>query len=362
VTKESDESFELRRLNATFLEVAIHLGFIAFLAYWTYVLVRPFIPIMIWSLVLTVALYPAFTWLAALLGERRRLAAALITILGLLVLIGPATWLGLGMVEGVKAIVDKYLGPDFTIPPPSEAIKAWPVIGVQLYEYWALASTNLRSALGNVLPQLKPVGEVLLNAMSSAGTGTLEFLVSLIIAGFLFGPGPRFVASAKMLAHRVDDVRGEEFVKLAGATIRAVSRGVIGISLLEAAIAGIGMSLAGVPFASVLTLVILVLGIVQLGPILVIAPLVVWSWIEMSTGPAMGFTVCMGMVYFVEAFLKPFVLARGLTTPTAVIFIGVVGGLLAHGIPGLFAGPIILAVAWELANAWIYDGQSAAKA
>lgn len=355
VHEEGRDSLDLRRLNASFVEVAIRLGLVGFLAYWTYVLVRPFIPIVVWSVVLTVAFYPAFNWLAVLFGDRRRLAATLITLLGLFVVIGPATWLGLGMIEGLKAIIDRYLGREFSIPPPSETIKDWPFIGTQLYDYWLLASTNLRSALSYVLPQVKPVGEVLLNAVSSAGTGTLEFLVSVVIAGFLFAPGPRMVASTKMLAHRIDPIHGEEFVKLAGATIRAVSRGVIGVSLLEAAIAGIGMPLAGVPFASVLTLVILILGIVQLGPLLVAAPLVVWSWITLSTGPAIGLTVCMGLAYLVEAVLKPFVLARGLTTPTLVIFVGVVGGLIAHGIPGLFAGPIILAVAWELATVWIYD-------
>jgi predicted PurR-regulated permease PerM len=137
-----------------------------------------------------------------------------------------------------------------------------------------------------------------------------------------------------------------------------VSRGVIGISLLQAVIGGVGMSLAGVPFASVLTLAILVLGIVQIGPVVIIVPLTIWGWMALSTGPALAFTICMVAVYLVEVVMKPFLLAHGLKTPMLVIFIGVIGGILEHGIPGLFAGPIVLAVAWEVAKAWIYEREA----
>jgi predicted PurR-regulated permease PerM len=241
------------------------------------------------------------------------------------------------------------------IPPPSETIKDWPLVGQQLYEFWTLASTNLRSALAYLLPQLQVIGQFLLDTVSSAGMGMLTFLVSVIIAGFLFSPGPQLVVAMKKITLRIDPVHGEEFVELAGATIRAVSRGVIGISLLQSVVGGIGMLLAGVPWASLLTLGILVLGIIQIGPLLIVAPLVVWSWVTMTTGPALAFTACMVAVSVMDN-LKPFVLAQGLTTPKLVTFIGVIGGVLAYGIAGLFVGPVVLAVGWDLANAWIHDG------
>src|SRR6202047_897363 len=193
------------------------------------------------------------------------------------------------------------------------------------------------------------------------GAGTLKFLVPVIIAGFLFSPGPLLVAATTTLALRIDLTHGEEFVELSGATIRAVSRGVIGISLLQAVLGGIGMSLAGVPGTSLLTLAILVLGIIQIGPLIIVAPLVVWSWTTIATGPALAFTACMATVSFMDSFLKPFVLARGLTTPTLVTFIGVLGGILAYGIVGLFVGPVVLAVAWDVANAWLHDSKAAAR-
>jgi predicted PurR-regulated permease PerM len=118
VTEERTESFNYRQLNATFIKLAIHLGFIGFLAYWTFVLVGPFIPIIVWSVVLTVALYPVFDWLAAVLGGRRGLAATLITIFGLVVVIGPVTWLGLGLIDGLKTLIERLDSEQLSIPPP----------------------------------------------------------------------------------------------------------------------------------------------------------------------------------------------------------------------------------------------------
>ncbi len=359
VNADRPESFNYRQFNETFVEMAIHLGFIGFLAYWTFILVSPFLPFIVWSVVLTVALYPAFNWLASMLGGRRGLAAALITLMGLLVVIGPVTWLGLGLIDGLKIFVEQ-LDSGKLIPPPPETIKTWPLIGQQLYDDWALASTNVRSALTNLLPQLQLLGGILLDTVSSVGTGMLKFLVSVIIAGFLFSPGPPLVVAVKRLARRIDSTHGEKFVALAGATIRAVSRGVIGISILQAVIGGVGMLLAGVPGASLLTLAILVLGIIQIGPMLIVAPLVVWSWSTMTTGHALALTACMAAVSFIDNILKPFVLTHGLASPRLVTFIGVIGGVLAYGFPGLFVGPVVLAVAWDLANAWVYDSEAAA--
>ncbi len=354
----STQASGLRWLNATFVEVAIHLGLVGFLFYSAYALVHPFLPVIVWSVVLTVALYPTFNWLTAALGGRARVAAILITIAGLLIIIGPATWLGVGLVESLPGLIARIENGGLTIPPPWENVKDWPFLGQQIYDYWKSASNNIADVLRPFLPQLKPIGEFLLGAASKAGAGTLVFLFSVVITGFLFTRGPTLLAATRALARRVDPNYGENFLDLAGATIRAVSRGVIGISLLQAIIGGVGMALAGVPFASLLTFAILVLGIVQIGPVVLIIPLAIWGWMELSTGAALAFTLCMAAVYAVEVGMKPFVLAHGLKTPMLVIFIGVIGGILEHGIPGLFAGPIVLAVAWEVARAWIYERES----
>ncbi len=135
------------QLTASFIATAVRLGVLALLVYWSWVLVRPFISIGIWSVVLTVALYPVFEWTSFRLGGRRRLAAALITILGLLIVIGPATWLALGLVDSLRMISERLDFSSLTIPPPLKSVKDWPLIGNPIYQFWDLASTNFQAAL-----------------------------------------------------------------------------------------------------------------------------------------------------------------------------------------------------------------------
>ena len=351
-----------QQLNAAVIEIAVRLAALGFLLYWTVILVRPFATIVIWAVILAVALYPAFDWTAARLGGCRRLAAALITIVGLLIVIGPATWLGLGLMEGFRMLSEHLESGALIVPAPWESVKQWPLIGEQLYRFWELGSTNLKEALREIIPQLKPLGGTVLGMAGSAGTGILKFFASVIVAGFLFSPGPWLVATTKDIARRIDLKRGEEFVELAGATIRSVSRGVIGVSLLQAFAAGIGLFVAGVPGASVITFAVLILGIIQVGPSVVLIPVIIWSWMVMETSAAVIFTAYMLPVNLLDNVLRPIVMARGLATPMLVILIGVIGGTLAHGIIGLFIGPIVLAVAWELLLAWVRDREAGAQA
>jgi predicted PurR-regulated permease PerM len=341
--------------TSSFIEVAIRLGALVLLLYWSLILVQPFISVAIWSAVLTVALYPVFEWTSRQLGGRRRIAAALITLLSLLIIIGPATWLALGLVNSLRLISERLDLANLTIPPPSTAVKDWPLIGEPIYQFWDLASTNLSAALAQIMPQLKPVGSSLLSIGASTGLGIIMFLASVVVAGFLFSPAPAIAEAIKKFSLRLNPTRGEEFVEQAGATIRAVSRGVIGISVLQALLAGIGLMVAGIPQASLITFGVLVFGIIQIGPSIILIPVIIWAWTIMDTLPAILFTAYMVPVNLLDNLLRPIVMGRGLKTPMLVILIGVIGGTLAYGITGLFLGPIVLAVIWELFVSWIEE-------
>lgn len=343
--------------TTTIIELSIRLGALALLLYWSFLLVQPFISIVIWSAVLTVALYPIFEWISFRLGGRRRLAATLTTILSLLVIIGPATWLALGLIDSFRAISDQLDLSILRIPPPANSVKEWPLIGEPIYQFWELASTNFSAALAKIVPQLKPLGGRLLRVGADTGLGTIKFLVSIVIAGFLFLPAPAIVGAVKRLARRLNPARGEEFADQAAATIRAVSRGVIGISVLQALLAGIGLMAAGIPQASLITFAVLVFGILQIGPSVVLIPVIIWSWTLLDSTTALLFTGYMVPVNLLDNILRPIVMGRGLKTPMLVILIGVIGGTLAYGITGLFLGPIILAVIWELLVAWIRESE-----
>ena len=341
------------------IQLAIRLGLLAFLIYWTFVLIRPFVPILAWSIVLAVALYPVFEVLARLLGGRPRLAAAILTVINLGIVIGPATWLGLNAVEGLKDFAGSLSAGTLQVPSPPESVKEWPLVGPRLYEVWDQASSNARAALRDVAPYLKPLAGTLLALAGNAGVGTLKFLLSVALAGFLFPHSAQLVAAGRGFLFRIVPEQSEHFLELAGATIRAVSQGVIGVAIVQSLLAGIGFKLAGIPSAGLLAFVVMLLTIVQIGAAIVLLPVIIWIWIDKDFTTALLLTIFLGVVGVLDNIVRPLVMGRGLTTPTLVIFVGVVGGTLAHGIVGLFIGPIILSLAWELTVAWIRSDRAA---
>ncbi|MBR1149312.1 AI-2E family transporter [Bradyrhizobium sp. JYMT SZCCT0428] len=342
------------------IQLVIRLGLLAFLIYWTFVLIRPFVPILTWSIVLAVALYPVFGALSGLLGGRPRLAATILTLINLGIVIGPATWLGLSALDGVREFAGGLGAGNLVVPTPPAAVKDWPLIGPQLYELWAQASNNIRSALREVAPHLKPLAGTLLALAGNAGVGTLKFLLSVLLAGFLFPYGSQLVAAGRGFLFRIVPEQSEHFLELAGATIRAVSQGVIGVAIIQSLLAGIGFKLAGVPSAGLLAFLVMLLTIVQIGAAIVLLPVIIWIWFDKDFTTALLLTLFLGIVGVLDNIVRPLVMGRGLTTPTLVIFVGVIGGTLAHGIVGLFIGPIILSLAWELTVAWIHADRVAA--
>jgi predicted PurR-regulated permease PerM len=309
----------------------------------------------VWSSILAVALYPVFDALTRLLGGQRVVSASLITILCLTIVIGPASWLVFGMVEGVRLFGDEFAKGSVSVPAPQLSVKQWPLIGDWVYDLWQLASTNLAAALAKFSPYAQPIATTVLATVGSVGIEILKFLAAVIVTGFLFIPGPRLVAGLRTFFAHIIPERSEEFVALAGATIRSVSRGIIGIAMLQALLAGIGFIVADIPGAGLFTFLVLLLAISQVGCGILLIPMIVWYWLTRDTTSALLFTLYMVPVGFVDSVLKPFAMGHGSRTPMVVIFVGVLGGTLAHGLIGLFIGPIVLAVGWELLAAWMRD-------
>jgi len=341
------------KLSEANVDLAIRFGFIALLGYWSFRVISPFLTIGLCSATLAVALYPLFDRLAGRVSPR--VAASLITLLCLTIVIGPVMWLGFGMISGLETLVAELNAGQLAIPFPPDSVKTWPVIGARVHQLWILAATNIKVALAEVAPMLKPVGAKLVGMSEGAFFGLLELLVSIVIAGFLFSRGPQLIDALSVFLGRALGLHGKELVQLAGATIRNVSRGVIGISFLQAFLAGAGFLAAGIPAASVLAFVTLFLGIIQIGPTILFIPIVVWSWLVMETRHALMFTAYMVPVGLIDNALRPLLMARGLTTPMPVILVGIIGGTIAYGIVGLFFGPIVLSVAWAVMKAWVQE-------
>ena len=200
--KTDDDLSGRDQFTATWVELTIRLGALGLLLYLSFVLVRPFISIVIWSVVLTVALYPMYDWMVDQLGGRRRLAAALLTGLTLLIVIGPATWLALGLIDSFRTLSERLDLSALAPPPPPDTVKSWPLIGDSIYQFWDLASTNLQAAVARVAPLLKPLGSTMLEIAAEAGTGAIKFFIAIFVAGFLFSPAPALADSIRMFSRQ----------------------------------------------------------------------------------------------------------------------------------------------------------------
>jgi predicted PurR-regulated permease PerM len=340
-------------LNKNAIDALVRLSILALLVYWAGLLLRPFLVPIAWSVILVIVLYPTYAWSIKRLHFPPSIAAGLIVVLCLVILLGPATWLGLSLAATVRWFAQRLASGELAIPPPVKAVRAWPFIGEKSYELWNLASTNLTEAFAKIEPALRPLSTRLLYLASSTGVSVFKFIISIIIAGFLFKPGPSMVKSTGVIFRRLTSEHGDEYVELVGVTIRNLARGVIGIALLQSLLVGIGLIAVGAPAAGLISLSVLILAIVQVGNAIVVIPVIIWSFFALDTFPAVLFSIYMVPVSLLDNILRPLIMARGLKTPMLVILIGLLGGVLVHGLIGLFVGPIVLAIGWELFGIWI---------
>ena len=340
------------RPETAVFDVAIRLGFLALCVYMSFTLALPFLPLIAWSIILAVAFYPLFDWLRARLGGRGRIAAAAVTLLCLATVFGPAAILGASAVSSLEGLAAQVMAGTFSIPQPPEALKTLPVIGDGLDTFWTTATSNFSGFIDSYGHVMLLPGEWLLKAAAGFAGSLLVFAASVVVAGFLFVPAPRLDERIRAISMRVAGPRGSGFVTLAGATIRNVARGVIGVSALQALLIGIGLIVAGVPHAGLLSLAAFILATAQLGSALVVIPVVIWFWLTHDTMPAVFLTAYLLAAGAIEHPLKPIVMGKGLETPMPVILVGILGGTIAYGLPGLFIGPTVLAVAYDLFIYW----------
>lgn len=329
------------------------IGLVGLFAYWSLTLIAPFAIILIWAAILAVALYPAYTALSAVLGHRPRVAALVITMLGLLVIVAPLAAIAISFAEGLQVVLARLNDRSLLISAPPDSIRSFPLIGERIYSVWSMASDNLEAVLQQIKPSLLQAGSKALGTIASIGADLLSFVVSVLVAGFLFGSGARLANSARGFASRIGGERGVGFLQLAAATIRNVARGVIGVALLQAFLCVLILSLFKVPAPGAIAFVVLILCIIQIGPALVLLPVIVWAWTSMEFGMAALFTILLIPLLIIDNVMKPILVARGLSTPTLVILLGVLGGTLSYGLIGLFLGPIVLSVFHDLLLIWM---------
>jgi len=342
-----DEDFTNRAL-----EVSIHVGLLILLAAACFVILRPFIPLIVWGIIVAIAVYPGYRKLKDVMRGRGGLAAVLCTIVLLAILFVPVALLTETLIEGIQSMAAHVKDGTLTVPPPPPNLETWPIIGVPLSRAWNLASTNLTAALRSFAPQIKAILPRLLSASAGIGLTVLQFVLSILISGGLLAYAQSGAEVAGSLADRLFGVRGPEFQELVASTIRSVTIGILGVAFLQSIFAGVGFLVVGLPGAGLWALAFLFAAVLQVGPI-VLVPAVIYIFMIASTTKAVVFLVWCIIVALMDNVLKPILLGRGAAVPIAVVFIGVIGGFMAMGIIGLFVGAIVLSVGYKLILAWL---------
>ena len=339
------------------IELAVRLVLIGLLAYWCFRIFRPFLMPLVWGTVLAVALAPLYLRLEGLLRGRRKLAATLLVVVCLGLLVVPTVALSDSVLDGARFITTKLEQGgegELRIPPAPASVADWPLIGEKVYETWNAAATSLATVLKPFRSQLLAFGGWLVGLAKQAALAVIMTAVSLVIAAVLLVRRESAVKAALNVGERLGGEHGTESVRLAGRAIGTVAKGVVGVAAIQAALAAIGLVAAGVPGAGLWALLVLVLAVAQLPPILVLGPAILYL-VAMQAGTTVIvlFTIWSLIVSFCDAALKPLLLGRGIELPVGVILIGAIGGLILHGLIGLFVGAVVFSIGYRLWGAWM---------
>jgi predicted PurR-regulated permease PerM len=350
VASNSIEGLSPQRL----LDVLIRAGLIAVLAIFAYGVFRPFLDLMLWSMILAITLYPLHSLLRSRLGSDSR-AATLIVAIGIATMLAPVYFLGTSLAESVEHAVGVVRSGEYHIPPPPESVASWPFVGQRLHDTWLQASTDLTALLRKLAPELKEESMTLLGKIAGAGVAFLVFVVAFIIAGIFMAFGDSGSKSTMRIFARVfGHERAPKIAELCTATIRAVAQGVVGIAFIQMLLIGVAFLVKGIPGAGLLALGTLLLGIMQLPATLITVPVIAVVFAnEGATVASVAFAIYTFVAGLADNVLKPLLLGRGLDVPMPVILIGAIGGMVTGGIIGLFIGPVVLAVSYQLFWQWV---------
>jgi predicted PurR-regulated permease PerM len=344
-------------LSRQMLDVLIRAGLIAVLAIFCFRIFVPFLNLMAWALILAITLYPLQVRLRKRLPNREGLIATLIVAVAFCVILVPTFMLGVAVAESIQHVMAAFRSGGIQIPPPDESVAQWPLVGERVYAFWQQGSTDLMGLAHRFAPQLKEAGLVVLGTVTGLGAGLVIFFVALVIAGLFMAHGEQCHVNAVQIASRISGPQnGEKIADLCTATIRAVAQGVVGIAFIQMLLIGTGFVAMGIPGAGLLALAVLLIGIMQLPATLITVPVIVFVMVTEGISVAtIVFAVYVFVAGLADNVLKPLLLGRGVAVPMPVVLIGALGGMVSGGVIGLFIGPVMLAVGYQLFWRWVRD-------
>ena len=318
---------------------------------------EPFLPAIVWAVTLVIATWPLMLRVQRYAGNRRGIAVFVMTVGLLLVLIVPL-WLAISTIvinlDQIADLMRNILS--LRVPPPPDWLADVPLVGARAAEFWGgFTSAGVRELAPKLMPYAGAVTHWFVSAAGGLGAIFVHFLLTVAIAAVMYAGGERAAAAVIRFGRRLGGERGEMAVLLAGQAIRSVALGVVVTALAQSVLGGIGLAIVGMPFAAVLTALMFMLCLCQVGPGPVLIPAVIWMY---YSGDTLWATVLVGFTIVAMAmdnFLRPVLIRKGADLPLLLILAGVIGGLIAFGLLGIFVGPTVLATAYTLLNAWMAE-------
>lgn len=338
------------------IDTYIKIVALSILLIWSFSIIQPFVMIIVWSVLVSVTLYPYYLKIVKMFkGKKQGLVTTLFILVLLSIIVVPSLNLASSAVDSTMEFKESYESGSIKVPPPPRTVKEWPLVGEKIYKVWALANNNLESFTLKYKEEIGGVLGTLFNSFTGMIGSVFLALFALIFAGVFMLSADGGYKSSVLLANRLMPGKGEETISMIVSTIRSVVKGILVVAIIQAGLAYIGFAIIGLPGAAIFTVLVLIFAIIQIPPIIAMIPAIAIVFSTSESTPAIIFTIYSIIVSMSDSVLKPILLGKGLQTPMLVILIGALGGMMFMGMLGLFIGPVILAIAYQLYNAWVAE-------
>jgi len=334
-------------------EILVKAVLLGVIMYYAFLILKPFIIPVLWGIILAVALAPLIAKLEKTLKMKRTLLVTLFTLLAISGLLVPTYLLSESVIDSSQKVVTDLHNGNIIVPTPTENVKEWPIVGEKIYGLWSSAATNLEDTLLKFKPELKEYSKKIIGMVMGTLGSIFGFVLALAIAGVFLAKAESGVSAYQTILRRIVGDAAVEWSMLSAMTIRSVAQGVLGIAIVQAFFALIGMVLIGVPFAWLWAFIVMFLTIIQLPALIVLGPVIAYVYSYADPTSATIFAVYTVIVGASDGALKPIFLGRGVDVPMLVILLGAIGGMMLSGVLGLFVGAVGLALSYKLFMAWL---------
>lgn len=317
--------------------------------------VQPFILGFAWAGTVVIATWPVLLRLQRLLWGRRSLAVLVMTLLLTLLFVIPIALLVNSIVDNSGPVVN-WATAGHMSPPELNWLRDIPLVGDKLWQSWHnLLQSGGRALMAKVQPYIGATTNWFVGQIAHVGSFVMHCFLMLAFSALLYWRGENVGMGFRHFAYRLAAQRGDAAVVLAGQAIRAVALGVVVTALVQGILGGIGLAICGIPYATLLTVVMILCCLVQIGPLLVLIPAIAWLYWTGDTTWGTVLLVWGAVVGMMDNVIRPMLIRMGADLPLILVLSGVIGGLIAFGMIGLFIGPVVLAVSYRLYVVWVNE-------